>query len=73
MAPLADVLVGAGLAYRLRAEPGRRLARMLTGLEAGLRLDAVKVFALSPEPPNAPRTRGAVDAIVAGLSATGEF
>lgn len=72
MAPLADVLVGARLGWRPRPM-GKRLARMFTAFEASLRLDLIKVIPFTPEPPNAPRMRGVVDAIIGGLSATGSF
>ncbi len=68
LAPLADLLVGA----RLTVVAGRALGR-LTDLEGAARLDLVDVFALSPLPPNADRTRGVVDALTAGLSLTGRF
>jgi hypothetical protein len=73
LAPFADLLVGARLGWRVHSRPGRRLARLFTDTEVTLRIDLMKWFTLSPEPPNAARMRGVVDAVVAGLSATGRF
>jgi hypothetical protein len=73
MAPLADLLVGARLAWAHDAPAGARLARTLTSVEAVARLDLIDVFALSPLPPDVERTRGIVDALVAGLSVAGRF
>jgi hypothetical protein len=47
--------------------------RLFRALEAGLRADLIKVFALSPTPPNKPRTTGVVDALSIGLSLIGEL
>jgi hypothetical protein len=72
MAPLADVVIGGALWYRTGAA-GRRVARVLERLEVGARADVMKVFALSPEPPDAARTRGVIDALTLGLHALGAF
>jgi Protein of unknown function (DUF3570) len=67
LAPFADLLVGARLSFRF--EP----TRLLHAFDLAAGLDAIKAFAFTPEPPNAPRMTGVVDALSAGLSLSGSF
>jgi hypothetical protein len=74
LAPFADLLLGGRVSYLGPARPaGRRYARLFRGFELTARLDLMKVFAVTPEPPNAARMRGVVDAVSAGLSFLGEL
>jgi hypothetical protein len=71
LAPLADLVIGGVLGYHAQAPEGKRLGRMFHALDLSLDLDLVKVFALTPEPPNHARMTGVVDAIAVGLSFLG--
>ena len=73
LAPIADLLVGLNASYSTSRPEDRRYARMFTQLDAALLLDYVKIFALSPQPPNAARIDAWASALVLGLSATGKF
>lgn len=73
LAPLADLLLGARFVHASSHPADARRWRMFTDVEWALSFDYLKIFALSPEPPNAPRTRGWASALVAGVSATGRF
>ncbi len=73
LAPIADLLLGARFVHDSRFSPDKRRWRMFTEVEWSLGADYVKIFALSPEPPNAARTRGFASALVLALSATGRF
>ncbi len=75
LAPLADLFVGGRLTWTpARPGPGeRRLARMFTDFELSILLDYVKIFALSPEPPENARISGFASVIMLGVSATGKF
>jgi hypothetical protein len=71
LAPLADLLLGARFVHNSSYE--KRKWKMFTAVEWAFSFDYVKMFALTPEPPNAPRLRGWASALVLGISATGRF
>ncbi len=71
-APLADLTVGASLHGQLFVRE-RRVVRFLRRVDLSVALDAIKVFALSPDPPNRARTQGVVDALVATATIEGEL
>lgn len=73
LAPLADLLLGARFMHVSQHPPDKRRWRMFTGVEWDFSFDYVKIFALSPEPPNAARTRGFASALVLSVSASGTF
>lgn len=73
LAPLADLLLGTRFTYTNSRPPERRYWRMFTGVDVTLKLDYVKIFPLSPEPPNAARARNWASALVLGASVTGKF
>jgi hypothetical protein len=73
LAPLADLLLGARFVHDSHLPSNRRRWRMFTEVQWSLGADYVKIFALSPEPPNAARTRGFASALVLAISATGRF
>jgi hypothetical protein len=73
LAPLADLLLGARFIYANNRPSERRYWRMFSAVEASLLFNYVKIFALTPEPPNAERTRGFASALVFGASVTGKF
>ncbi|MCU1281277.1 MAG: hypothetical protein JWM53_4823 [bacterium] len=73
LAPLADLVVGASFVHASSYPAERRRLRMFTDVEWNLGLDYVKIFALTPEPPNAARMRSWASALVLSLSATGRF
>jgi hypothetical protein len=73
LAPLADLVVGTSFVHVSSYAADRRRWRMFTDVEWNLGLDYVKIFALTPEPPNAARTRGFASALVLSISATGRF
>ena len=72
LAPLAD-LVSARASSTTPATSRRTKWRMFTAVQWAFSLDYVKMFALTPEPPNAPRLRSWASALVAGVAATGKF
>jgi hypothetical protein len=72
LAPLADLLVGADVVYATSAT-GKRMWRMFQEAETSLRVDYIKAFALSPDPPNKARIDAWATGLVFGLSATGRF
>jgi hypothetical protein len=71
LAPLADLLLGGRFSYASSSE--KRRWRMFTDVVASLSLDWVKIFALSPQPPNVARTEGIVSALVFAASLGGRF
>jgi hypothetical protein len=71
MAPFGDLVVGGVLGYHKSSD--KRMAKMFKSIDVSLDLDLVKVFALSPLPPNLPRMSGVIDAVAAGLSFIGEI
>jgi hypothetical protein len=72
LAPLSDLLVGGRVVWMgSRAE--RRYWRLFSAMETSIIAEWMKIFALTPEPPNAARTRGWASAVLVGLSATGRF
>ena len=73
LAPLADLVAGASFVHTASHPPAARTWRLFTDVEWRLGLDYVKIFALTPEPPNAARTRGWASALVLSASATGRF
>jgi hypothetical protein len=73
LAPLADLLLGARFVHNSTYDSDKRKWKMFTAVEWAFSFDYVKMFALTPEPPNAPRLRGWASALVAGASATGKF
>ncbi|HEX9105358.1 MAG TPA: DUF3570 domain-containing protein [Polyangia bacterium] len=73
LAPLADLVLGASFVHAASHAPEHRKWRMFTDVEWVLGLDWVKIFALTPEPPNAARTRGVASALVLSASVTGRF
>jgi hypothetical protein len=73
LAPLADLVIGASFIHASSYSAERRRLYMFTDVEWNLGLDYVKIFALTPEPPNAARTRGFASALVLSVSATGRF
>ena len=73
LAPLADLVLGASFVHISSYAEDRRRWRMFTNVEWNLGFDYVKIFALTPEPPNAARTRGFASALVLSVSATGRF
>jgi hypothetical protein len=72
LAPLANLLVGGHVSWAGRRDSGRYLAAF-TSMETSLSLDWMRIFALSPNPPNVQRTQGWASAILVGLSASGWF
>lgn len=73
LAPLANLLLGARFSHASSHPAHRRRWRLFTEVEWTLSLDYLKIIALSPEPPNAPRARGWASALVIGLAGTGKF
>ncbi|MCU1278943.1 MAG: hypothetical protein JWM53_2489, partial [bacterium] len=73
LAPLADLVIGASFVHASTYASDKRRLHMFTNVEWNLGFDYVKIFALTPEPPNAARTRGFASALVLSLSATGGF
>jgi len=73
LAPLADLILGARFVHTTSHPPERRRWKMFTEVEWSFSFDYVKIFALTPEPPNAPRARGWASALVLGIGATGRF
>lgn len=73
LAPIADLLLGARFVHDSRFASDQRRWRMFTEVEWSLGADYLKIFALSPEPPNAARTRGFASALVFAVAATGRF
>lgn len=73
LSPLADLLVGTRLSWLARPRAAGRVARLVQSIDLGVSLDAMKAFALSPEPPDAARSRSVIDALIAGISAAGRF
>ncbi|MCA1665298.1 MAG: DUF3570 domain-containing protein, partial [Myxococcales bacterium] len=73
LAPLADLVVGASFVHASSYGVTERRWRLLTDVEWNLGVDYVKIFALTPEPPNAARTRGFASSLVLSVSATGRF
>ena len=71
LAPLADLVLGARFVHDAGYE--RRKWKMFTAVQWAFSFDYVKMFALTPEPPNAPRLRSWASALVAGVAATGKF
>jgi hypothetical protein len=73
LAPLADLLLGVNASYATTRSDDRRYGRMFTGLDASLLFDYVKIFALTPHPPNFARIDAWASALVIGLSGSGKF
>jgi hypothetical protein len=73
LAPLADLVVGARVVYAATRPEKRRIWHMFTDSETTLRLDYVKTFALSPDPPNAARINNWATALVLAASVIGRF
>jgi len=73
LAPLADLLLSFRATWRGTRTPDRRYARAFTALSGSILVEYLKIFALTPEPPNAGRTRGWASAIVLGLVGGGAF
>lgn len=73
LAPLSDLVLGASFVHTASHAPEHRKWRMFTDVEWILGLDYVKIFALTPEPPNAARTRGWASALVLSAAVTGRF
>jgi hypothetical protein len=73
LAPFGDLLLGGAIFYRPRPPAARRLGRIFTALDVGLRVDLVKVFAFTPSPPDVERTRGVVNALDVAVTALGQF
>ena len=73
MAPLADILIAGSVVHASHYEPTHRRWHMFTDVEWEFGLQYLKIFALSPEPPNAARIRSFASALVASVGATGRF
>ena len=73
LAPLADLLVGFRAVHAAQHDAAHRKWRMFTSVQWDFALDYVKIFALTPEPPNAGRTRGFASALVLSIAGTGGF
>lgn len=73
LAPLADLLLGFRAVHASTHPADHRRWRMFTAVQWEFALDYVKIFALSPEPPNAARTRGFASALVLSVAGTGRF
>jgi hypothetical protein len=71
LAPLADLLLGARATW-VGNKP-TRYWRAFTDMETSMLVNWVKIFALTPDPPNVQRTQGWASSILVGLSATGRF
>ncbi len=71
LAPLADLLLGARATWA--GSKPTRYWRAFSDMEASMLLNWVRIFALTPDPPNVARTQGWASAILIGLSATGRF
>ncbi len=73
LAPIADLLLGARFTWTGTRPADRRYWRMFTDVEATFFFDYVKIFALSPDPPNAARTSGFASALIGAASVNGKF
>ena len=73
LAPLADLLVGARFVHSMAHQPAHRKWHMFTNVEWEFGLDYVKIFALSPHPPNFARIDNWASALVASFGVTGRF
>jgi hypothetical protein len=73
LAPIADLLLGVTFVHVSSPGAEHRRWRLFTDVEWRMGLDYLKIFALTPEPPNAARTRGVVSALVSTFAATGRF
>ena len=71
LAPLADLLLGARASWA--GSKPTRYWRAFTDMEASMLVNWVRIFALTPDPPNVARTQGWASAILVGLSASGRF
>jgi hypothetical protein len=71
LAPLADLLLGANFSWS--GNKPSRYWKAFTDMQASFLFDWVKIFALTPNPPNVARTNGWVSALLFGLSAGGRF
>jgi hypothetical protein len=72
LAPLADFLTGARFTWN-GSRPQKRYWRAFTDMEASFAIDYMKLFALSPDPPNALRADYWLGALLIALSLTGNF
>jgi hypothetical protein len=73
LAPLADLIAGVRAMYAASRPDGRRIWHMFTSSETTLRLDYVKGFALTPDPPNVARLDNWATALVLSASVIGRF
>jgi hypothetical protein len=73
LAPLADLLLGGRFIYTASRPADRRYLHAFTGLQTTLLFEYLRIFALSPDPPNVDRTRGFASALVFAASLTGQF
>lgn len=73
LAPLADLLVGVRFVHASTHPADHRRWRMFTDVEWNFSFDYLKIFPLTPEPPNAARARNWASALVLGISGTGKF
>jgi hypothetical protein len=73
LAPLADLLIGARATFRGERPARHRYLRAFAEVEASVVIDYLKIFALSPDPPNVQRINSWASALVLGLSTIGRF
>lgn len=73
LAPLADLLVGLRALHTTARAEGQRVWHAFTNLDVSLGVDYLKIFALTPDPPNADRAHAPATALVLTLSLTGRF
>jgi hypothetical protein len=73
LAPLSDLLLGTRATWSGTRARDKRYWRAFTDMDASILLNWVRIFALSPQPPNVQRTQGWASSILIGLSASGKF
>jgi hypothetical protein len=73
LAPLSDLLLGARATWSGSRAEDHRYWRAFTDMDASILLNWVRVFALTPQPPNVQRTQGWASSILLGLTASGKF
>ncbi len=73
LAPLADLLLTGRFVYTTPRKGDRRIGGIFLHLETALVAQYLKIFALTPDPPNVARTQGFASGILFGLSLTGQF
>lgn len=73
MSPFRNWLIGAKLTYTKTAGEKGRIAKLFESVDLHVRLDLISYQKLTPLPPNAPRSEGAIDALVIQIGAILKF